>query len=82
MGKRRWDNEMKTRAKHPRIVQLTGELRQRRLRVIAVSPGELYGSAMHRNFRCIVEIKIRQSIIEHINACKYTNIVFELYRRN
>lgn len=37
MGRRRWDNEMKTRAEHPRIVQLTGELRQRRLRVIAVS---------------------------------------------
>lgn len=82
MGRRRWDNEMKTRAEHPRIVQLTGELRRRRLRVIAVSPGELYGSAMHRNFQCIVEIKIRQGIIDHVNACKYTNIVPEFYRRN
>ena len=41
MGRSRRDNEMKTRAEHPRIVQL-GELRRRRLRVIALSSGERY----------------------------------------
>lgn len=42
MGRSRWDNEMKTRAEHPKIVQLVGKLRQCRLRVIALPPGERY----------------------------------------
>lgn len=33
---------MKTRAEHPKIVQLVGKLRRCRLRVIALPPGERY----------------------------------------
>lgn len=49
MGRSRWDNEMKTRAEHPKIVQLAGKLRRCRLRVIALPPGERYR-------RCVPEL--------------------------